>query len=149
MRSTVKQWITGNLGPRIEQLSTTEHPAQFSYGWPGRDLMLNGGWISQTTGTVTFPFIMAGRKSRDDEFTMTVTFQASGPADSRNEADDRVESYAAAFEDLIAEDPSLGDMDYLMHAIFEQDAIRGPDPYFLDTGVMSLMEVDLKLHTRT
>lgn len=146
MRSQVKTWIVVNLAAPLTQL---EHSPEVSQGWPGKNLARNHVWIDRVTGTVSFDLLMAGRKLRDDQFTVRLIFQAGGPGDSIAETDARVETYCAAFEDLIAEDPSLGDMDGLIHAHFDEDSIEGPQGDLTDEGAVSFMFADLSVHTRT
>lgn len=151
MRSQVKTWIIENLAPRLEQL---EQRPEISHGWPGKNLGRNHVWIDRTVGTVSFDLSMAGRKLRDDTFTVRLIFQASGPGDSIAETDARVETYCAEFEDLIAERPFLSDdedapMDGLIHAIFDDNSIEGPMGEWTDEGAVSFMFADLTVHTRT
>lgn len=151
MRAQVKTWIVDNLAPQLEQLEFTPSIAN---GWPGKQLERNHVWVDRVVGTVSFDLIMAGRKLRDDEFTVRLIFQASGPGDSIAETDARVESYCAAFEDLIAERPFLSDdedapMEGLIHAVFAEDSIEGPMGEFTDEGAVSFMFADLSCHTRT
>lgn len=146
MRAQVKTWIVDNLDPRLERLEFTPSIAN---GWPGKSLERNHVWVDRVVGTVSFDLIMAGRKLRDDQFTVRLIFQASGPGDSIAETDARVESYCAALEDLIAEDPSLDGMDGLIHAVFAEDSIEGPMGEFTDEGAVSFMFADLSCHTRT
>lgn len=154
MRAQVKTWILDNLTPRVAVMATEECPIEVSYGWPGKNLERNHVWIDRTTGTVSFDLAMAGRKLRDDEFTVRLIFQASGPGDSIAETDARVESYCAAFEDLIAEYPFLSTdedepMEGLIHAAFLDNSIEGPMGEWTDEGAVSFMFAELTVHTRT
>lgn len=154
MRAHVKAWIADHMTPLLEQLATREYPVEMSNGWPGKNLGRNHVWIDRVTGTVTFKNSMTPPIQRDDEFTVRLIFQASAPGDSIAETDARVESYCAAFEDLIAEKPFLSDdedapMDGLIHAAFLDDSIEGPMGEFTDEGAVSFMFADLSVHTRT
>lgn len=146
VRTQVKTWISDNLRLRLVQL---EGAPEISQGWPGKNLGRNHVWIDRATGTWTFPFMQAGDKTLDDQFTIRVIFQASSPGDSIAETDARAELYAMAFGLLIAADPSLGGMDGLMAAWFDEDAAEGPDGVFTDEGAVSYVFVDLHVHTRT
>lgn len=153
-RAAVKAWLVENLGPRLEQVATQDQPVSVDNGWPGKNLERNHVWADRVTGTVTFPFIEDGTKTRDDVFTVKLLFQASGPADSIAECDARSESYADAFLLLIAEHPNLGPdaehgMPGVIAAWFDDDAKEGPQGEFTDEGAWSLTTVDLRVQTRT
>lgn len=149
MRAQVKAYLIDQLAPLLEAQSTSEHPVAVSHGWPGKQLGRNHIWADRVTGTASFNLLMAGRKLRDDEFTIRFVFQASAPGDTLAETDARAEGYCAVFEDLIALDPSLGDMGGLIHAVFADNAIEGPNGELTDEGAVSFMFADLTCHTRT
>jgi hypothetical protein len=149
MRAQVKAYVIDQLTPLLDAEATTEHPLAVSHGWPGKHLQRNHIWADRITGTVSFDLVMAGRKLRDDQFTIRFVFQASAPGGSLAETDARVEAYCSVFCDLIAVDPSLGDMDGLIHAVFGDSSIEGPTGEFTDEGAVSFMFADLSCHTRT
>ena len=138
IRSNVKEWLTTELAAVLS--------AAVSNGWPGRNLERDHVWIDRVTGTVEFPLMMAGRKSRDDKFTVRVIFQASGPGDTIAETDARAETLYAALENLIAPDPSLAGMDGIIHALL--DTVEGPMGELTDEGAVSFMFADVAVHAR-
>lgn len=139
IRSDVKTWL-------VDELTTLLEPVPVSYGWPGRHLERDHVWIDRVTGTVGFPLAMAGRKARDDDFTVRVVFQASAPGDSIVESDARAEEFYGHLEDLIAGDVSLSDMDGVVHALL--DAVEGPSGELTDEGAVSFVIADVAVKAR-
>jgi hypothetical protein len=151
LRSAVKQYLVDQLTPRIEQLATDSQPVRVSNGWPSKGPDLNHVWTGQVTGTVTFPFIQAGNKTRDDEFTIEFWLKAEGPAESVADVEARAESYASAFEDLIARDAGLDGMgdERVIDAVLEESTIEGPTSAFTDEGAWALFTAEVRVRTRT
>lgn len=117
-----------------------------SNGWPGRNLERDHVWVDRVTGTVEFPLMMAGRKHRDDKFTVRVIFQSSQPGDSIAETDVRAEQLYAALENVIAADPGIGTMNGIVHALI--DTVEGPMGELTDEGAVSFMFADIAVHAR-
>lgn len=138
IRSTVKAWLVETLVDAIDP--------DVSHGWPGKNLQRDHVWIDRVTGTITMPFAMAGRKVRDDEFTVRIVFQASAPGDTVADTDARVESYYAAFEDLLATDPSLESFDGVQDA--PTWTAEGPNGEMTDEGAVSFYVVELTVNSR-
>lgn len=141
VRTAVKAYLVTQLQEALPLVAT-------SHGWPGDKLDRDHIWVDRVVGTVTFPFIQAGTKTRDDEFTVKVIFQASQPGDSIAECDERVEGYLQVFEELIAEDPSLGGMAELIHSKFDESSVEGPMGEFTDQGAVSFASAELSVHSR-
>lgn len=139
VRSAVKTYLVDQLESRLD-------PVPVAYGWPGRNLERDHVWIDRVTGNVEFPLAMAGRKSRNDDFTVRVVFQASAPGDSILEADARAEEFYGHLEDLIAGDVSLGTMDGVVHAVL--GAVEGPSGELTDEGAVSFVIADVAVKAR-
>lgn len=138
IRKDVKTWLVDRLASSLT--------AEVAHGWPGRRLERDHVWVDRVTGTVTMPFSMAGRKVRDDTFTVRLVFQASRPGESIAETDDAVESMYAAFENLLADDPSLASMDGVIDA--PTWTAEGPDGELTDEGAVSFYIVELTVNSR-
>ena len=141
VRTTVKTWLTDQL-----TASLAGEDCEVSGGWPGRHLKRNHVWLDRCTGTVEFRLLMAGRKTREDEFTIRVVFQASAPGDDLASTDERAESYYAALEYLIADDPSLDGMDGIESALLA--SVEGPVGELTDEGAVSFVFAEVAVHSR-
>lgn len=150
LRAPIRAYLVDALTPRIKALVTASQPVEITNGWPG-NVQLNHVWTGRTTGTVTFPFIQAGDKTRDDEFTIEWWFKAEGPAETMAQVEARAESYCSAFEDLIAQDAGLdGFGDERVIAVeFRDSLIDGPMSAWTDEGAWALFTAELLIHTRT
>lgn len=139
IRSNVKTWLTSGLDSALSE-------ALVLRSWDGKVLERSTIWVIRVTGETTFPFSMAGRKTRDDEFTVRLAFAALVPGDSEVEAEARVESYVDALENLIAADPSMGGLDGVMAATYS--LVEGPDTYPADEGFGAMSVVDVTVQSR-
>jgi hypothetical protein len=82
---------------------------QVSYGQPmdttrQREVV----WVGSVSGTQTVPVITGGRKRREEDYTITVTVAVVRPRGTPEDAEARL------FD--LADDPSLGGVDGLVHA---------------------------------
>lgn len=139
IRSNVKEWL-------VTKLATAADPVSVSQGWPGKHLEREHIWIDRVTGAVSMPFAMSGRKVRDDEFTVRLVFQAASPGDSIQETDERADALYAFFENLLATDPSLENMDGVMDA--PTWTAEGPNGELTDEGAVSFYVVELSVNSR-
>lgn len=90
---------------------------QISHGYPGEGLIKRKSiYVDRVTGRHTIANIKSGRKQRDEEYTVTVgiaVIRDKGTiAAAESEAFDMLEEV----EDMVADDPSLGDLDGIVHA---------------------------------
>lgn len=115
-------------------------------GWPGESLGREAVWISRTSGQITYPFMMAGRKTRDDEFTVTVMFMAGSPGNTIEEADARVEVLWSALDDVFANDQTLS-VDGAVWTL-EGATVEGPTGEFTDEGAVSFIQAEIEVKAR-
>jgi hypothetical protein len=150
-RAGVEQYLVDAFTPLLAQLETIDQPVQVDVGWPGKNLQRNHVYIGRTTGSWTFNFIQDGPKTRDDDFTMTWVFRASGSNESLNDVQARVESYAEAFALMIARDAGLDGMgdETVIAAFFEDDAFEGPTAGWTEEGADAFITCDLRVQIRT
>lgn len=142
IRPAVKTWLKERLSDRLDSEEVV-----VLRSWDGKLLERSTVWIQRTTGETTFPFAMAGRKDRDDEFTVHLVFTAVHPGDSEEDAEARVLAYVNVLEDLIADDPSLGGLDGVIHATYSMG--DGPDTYPAgDEGFGAMQMVDVNVKSR-
>ena len=140
VRTDVKTYIVDQLAQVLNG------QVEVSRSWPGPNLARDHIWIDRASGTVTFPLMMAGRKTRQDEFTIWLVFQASGPGDTAAEVEARAEDYADVFGAWLADDPSLGDMAGIIHA--QPGEVEGPDGFPLDEGHAAYVIAQLNVLSR-
>lgn len=113
---------------------------------PGDQIKPESAYLSNVEGdTFAMPLAMAGRKARDDEFrlvwTITVTLR-QGPTETIARASDIV----AAFDDVLAEDPTLGDLPLLVSAHLSN--VNGPMLIRTDKGRFAIAEAVVSCHMR-
>lgn len=141
IRTAVKTYLTEQL----EDVLSAE-PVAVSRSFPGPNLERDHVWIDRASGTVSYELMMAGRKVRTDDFTIWLVFQASGPGTTSAEADERVESYCAAFDSWLAADVTLGNMDGVTHALLGE--VEGPDSMPIDEGHAAFMVAQINVKSR-
>lgn len=95
------------------------------------------------TGEVSLPVGVGGRKPRDDRFTVTLQVAVTRP--SVDEAMVRLEEMVADVCDLLADDPSLGDIDGVLSAEISSATV-GADTYA--DGVWASGEIAVSVHSR-
>ena len=74
-------------------------------------------WFGDTTGELSTPFMKAGRKVIQDEFTLDVWFAVVSPGAEASEAQDRAERLANAVCSFLQDDPSIDELDGVLHAL--------------------------------
>lgn len=107
-------------------------------------------WLADTTGSVNYP-AMGNNLPRDDIFTVVVVCQSHMPGDSPDEAEERVESYAAAVMAAVSVapttyDPLGGGVDGLIMVTVAN--VDGPDSVPAAEGYGAIMAVSVEFHTR-
>lgn len=103
-------------------------------------------WVNRITGKVTLPVGKAGRRARDDKFTITFVFMSARPGDSAEESEARVEGFYSALEDVLAADFKLGGIDGLESAVMGN--VEGPVTDPTTEGHASFMAADVDCHAR-
>lgn len=115
--------------------------------WDGKQLERSTAWIRRTTGTIDFPLAMAGRKARNDDFSVRWVFASVSPGDTEEEAETRVMAMFAALENLVANDVSAANLDGLVHMTI--GTTEGPDTFPNgDEGFGAIFEADVDCKSR-
>lgn len=91
-------------------------------------------------------FMEAGRKTVEDNFTIPVLFQSAVPGASLEECCARVEAMSNDLLDVLANDPTLGELDGLMWA--NEATTEGPDAYQTDEGAVAFWRTDVECKAR-
>lgn len=120
-------------------------------GLPGKMIEREHVFVARITGRREVRFLEAGRKTVEDDFTITFVFMTSLPGATTLEVDDRVEVMSGALEDVLADDPALSDdqgepLDGLMWAV--AGTWDGPDPELTDDGAVSFLRADVECKAR-
>lgn len=119
---------------------------QVENGWPGKRLEREAVWVARVTGSITFPFMMAGRKIRDDEFTVTVLFMSGKPGTTLAESDARAEVLWSALDDILAADQTLSidGVEWLLEGV----TVEGPTGEYTDEGAVSFVSAEVSVKAR-
>lgn len=120
---------------------------EVSVGWPGKHLEREHVWLARTTGTVTYPHQMAGRKTRQDEFTITVMFMAAQKGQTLAEGQQRVQAMYQALDDLGADGETIGTLDSVIWSLHGEQ-VDGPDTEETDEGSAAFMRADVSVEAR-
>ncbi len=75
---------------------------------PGDTLEQEAVWLGRVIGSNSWVAMRAGRKPRDESYTVQVFIEVIMPGEPETAAEDRVLACYGALEDVIAEDPRLG-----------------------------------------
>lgn len=116
-------------------------------GWVEGDLVMIG-WVEGADGT-GIPNQKAARKQMDDRFTIPVVFTAwVAGAEHDGDADGRVEELFEMVRDQLVEDPTLGRLPGLVHAV--PSRVDGPSgwPGEDGTGRGSAMQLTIDCFAR-
>lgn len=106
---------------------------QVSYGRPADSMLARDCvWMGRVTGSDRVPVMSAGRKVREQEYSVQVIVWVAKPRGTVQEAEARAHVLAAEINDALADDPSLGGVDGLIHAtagsweVEADQALEGP-----------------------
>jgi len=91
---------------------------QVAPGWPGDEAEADMVWAGEIDGEVSISLMSTGRKYRDDLFTIDWHFRSIGT--DLGAATTKIDEMVGAFEDVFADDPTLGDFAGLLVAEFSQ-----------------------------
>lgn len=115
-------------------------------GSPGGQMKTEHYWIGTVTGPMSDPLMKAGRRIRDDEFTMTVVFRVDLPGGTQDEADERAEELWSGLDELLAEDRKLDGLEGVLWAVLGQK--EGPDGELTDEGAISAISQEVTVKAR-
>lgn len=118
----------------VELIASAVGDIQVSYGFPAEpaDEFI---YVGRTFGTVTMRDMKAGRKARDDTFTVEIVYQAERPGQTAQQADERIIALHALVDDAIANSGNnLGGMDGLQWLAPLDNAFNIDDPEPLAEG---------------
>lgn len=146
IRTRVRDEIITRINQHQALLRSDGQRVKVDPGDPGGTIENEHVWVVRITGRRVITLLEAGRKTVDDDFTISFVFQAATPGASTLEADDRVEYMSTALSDVLANDPSLGDLEGLFWAV-EAEA-NGPDHMLATDGAVSFMHVDVECKAR-
>lgn len=118
-----------------------------SYGWPGKHLEREHVWLANTTGTVNYPHVMAGRKTREDDYTITILFMASKDGKNLAEAEERVQEMYQALDDLAADGELIGTHDGVEWSL-HGETVDGPNSELTDKGAVAFIRADVSIRAR-
>jgi hypothetical protein len=139
VRTAAKRKLTELLAERLPGV-------QVSYGYAGRDAQDECVWTDDIVdGEVTIANMGAGRKQRDDRFTILVVFTSALPShETAEEAETRVEELYNALEDVLADYPTLDRLPGVGHAIQKGQAV-GPESDPRDEGWAAFMSASVEV----
>jgi hypothetical protein len=91
--------------------------SQVSYGRPAdAALQRECVWVGAARGADRIPVMKAGRKCREQSYSVQVIVWVAMPSGQQDDADARAFEVLTVIEGLVADDPSLGGLDGLVHA---------------------------------
>lgn len=146
IRTKVRDEIIARLDQHPALVDADGHRVTVSPGLPGGTLEREHVFVARITGRRNIAFLEAGRKTRDDEFTISFVFMTATPGADTLDADDRVEQMATALEDVLADDPALGDLDGNFWVV--EAEVNGPDHELTDEGAVGFMHIDVECRAR-
>lgn len=114
-------------------------------GWPGdRVPLAELIWIDELDGNVEIPVMTGGRKQRNDDFTIAMQIRVLGQG-TTNDTMRRLFEITAAIENVLADDPSLADLDGVLSAEITSER---QTTAMLPEGPAGYAEVVLTISTR-
>jgi hypothetical protein len=108
----IEQAIIDGLQSRLPEVDVLP-------GWPGDELAPETIFASETSATSDVPTLQAGRNPRNDYVTTTWEIRAWLPGQDITEARNRVSTLIATFDDFIAEEDTLADINGVVYVTFE------------------------------
>lgn len=91
----------------VTSLTAALPAVQVSYGSKGDEAETDTIWIGQAQGRFEIPTMKAGRKSRDEDYTVDVWITAIDFGGSISDVETTAFSYLAELEDILADTPGL------------------------------------------
>jgi hypothetical protein len=81
---------------------------QVAYSHPGQAVEAEAVYLGAARGSDDVPVVRAGRKKRQESYTLDVFFDVVADGPTGQEASERAWTLFGELEDLLADDPSLG-----------------------------------------
>lgn len=118
-----------------------------TYGRPmDKVLPREAVWVGDVTVDQRVPVMTAGRKRREESYRVEVTVSVLNARGTLQTADERCFTLVDAIENVVADDPTLGGIDGLIHATVA--GIRSPVPEFAAEGPVALAVVEVACLSR-
>lgn len=119
---------------------------QVAYQHPGDAREADSIYLGEVRRDSSIPTLRAGRKTREERFTIDVWVDCAGDGPTAQTASERAWGYVGELEDILADDPSLG-----LTAPFRVVGTSGDENLFFDEarrGFGSLIRVGVECETR-
>lgn len=155
-----KTQLLARLTTALATAGEDSEPVQCEYAWPGPNTEPNtvffGRWpdagaiLPSIRIESAIPTIKAGRKQRQESYTVEVSIFTAGPdlsADSASAAiaDDRAFTIHAALDSMLADDPQIGLPSIQWARIASTEVLAGgPFPYEKGYSVLLLVSIDVE-----
>ena len=110
-------------------------PAQ----WPNEGIV-----VGPTSGSSEVKLMQAGRKRRNDTFTITIFCWSSVPGQDAITAESRCEEFLAVVDDALADNATLG-VEGVKWATLNQ--VDGPDSEGTDEGWIAYGTITIEVHS--
>lgn len=113
---------TSSTVPAVKQalvalLAAALPSTQVSYGRPADSMLTRSCvWLGRAAGADRVPVMSAGRKTREQTYSVTVFVWVAKPRGTVEEAETEAHVLLTEVGDALADDPSLGGVDGLIHA---------------------------------
>lgn len=119
---------------------------QVSHGYPGEALIKREAvYVDRVTGQHSVANIKSGRKQRDEEYVVTVVVSVVRDKGTVADCEARAIDLLEEVEDTLADDPSLNDLDGVVHAT--AGAFRLVSDY-TSGGPACVIEFDINVRAR-
>lgn len=139
------RWQTANQIVELLRLRPPMAGVAVEPGWPGdKFVKAEMVWIDHIAGTSEIPVMTAGRKQRDDKFTIHLLTRVAGYK-SLDDTVTRLSEIMGAVEDILADDPTLADFPSIVSAELDTgDTTTGVTP----EGPLGFGEQTVQIHSR-
>lgn len=142
---SVRTTVIENISSRIAGI--LGDTVQVDPGLPSKTVLREHVYVPRVTGTRDFVFIQAGRKTVDDQFTITFLFMAAPKGYTALEAGARCEEMTDALLDVLALSPGL-DNDIPEIIDIQPGTFDGPEIENTNEGVVAFIRADVDVHVR-
>jgi hypothetical protein len=119
---------------------------QVAHSHPGAAVEVESVYLGRARGSDNVPVMRAGRKRRQESYTVDVFFDVVGDGPTGQDASERAWTLFGELEDLLADDPSLGQAPPFWAVLGEWDETL----FFDDTrqGFGSLLRAAVQIEAR-
>lgn len=128
--------VTVRVGTGLDQVL-------FEPGWPGDRATDELVWVDELAGDITYPVMVAGRRHRDDKFTIPLEVRVAGKP-TLDLTKCRLAEIVAAIEDEFADDLSVDGFVGLIEALVESVRMTAGE---ID-GCLGFGEITVACHAR-